>query len=207
MGRRDGLAHCDSHSADHRAVVHNGDDPTAQVRSHSHSGPSRSTAPASTGDGADSDSKHSIQAPESYLHDRKSNGASFHSEDDLARKRSKRAGLGRRGGRRSWRGVGGTTRWFTRRSYRRHGDFRTDPTSTAARSEASCSRWFAHQGSATNLCSSTGVSASCEASARFGHRGNQRGARRARKCCGSACSERAPVADTRGIEGCIAVEV
>src|SRR6267378_296744 len=65
----------------------------------------------------------------------------------------------------------------TRRSYWWHGDFHTDSTSAAARSEANCSRWLQPQSTAADLFGPTRISGTRKANARLGHRGSQRGDR------------------------------
>jgi len=162
MGRRDRFARCDSRRADYRAVVHNGDDPTGQFQKHSLGGAAGCAAPASASRSGRG-SAHNIQAPESYLHGRKTNCAGRDSEDRLFGQRICRAGLGGRRRRRSWRSAGRTTRRFTRRNYWWHGSFGTDPTSTAARSEADYSRWFEHQSTAAGLFGPTRLSDTREA--------------------------------------------
>ena len=66
------------------ALVHNGDDPTGQVRRHSGGGPSCRAAPTSTSGGAGGGSARNIHAPESHLQTRKTNCTGFDSEDGLA---------------------------------------------------------------------------------------------------------------------------
>src|SRR5260370_1729507 len=60
VGRRDRFAHCDSRRANHRAVVHNGDNPTTQLRTHSLGDTSCFHAPAHTSIRTPSDSAHIV---------------------------------------------------------------------------------------------------------------------------------------------------
>jgi hypothetical protein len=84
VGRGDRFAHCDSRRADHRTLIHDGDDPTGQLQRHSFGGPASCTAPASTTAGTGGCSAHNTYAPEAHLQTRKTNCTGFDSEDGLA---------------------------------------------------------------------------------------------------------------------------